>query len=59
VDGAANEALIDLLAARLNVPRRAISIVHGAASRTKTLSIAGIPAKEIWERIGIADDSTH
>ena len=58
VDGAANDALIELLAARLNVPRRAISIVRGAASRIKTVAIAGVSAREIWERIGIADNNT-
>lgn len=35
VDGAANEALIVLLAERLAVPKRNITIVRGATSRHK------------------------
>jgi len=50
VDGAANEALISLLAKRLAVPRRAINIVRGATSRQKTLEIAGL-SEEMLERL--------
>ena len=39
VDGAANAALIALLAETLAVPRRAIRIVHGATSREKLVEI--------------------
>jgi len=39
VDGAANEALIALLADQLTLPRRAISIVRGATSRQKVVNI--------------------
>lgn len=42
VNGAANEALIALLAEHFDVPRRAISIVRGATSRQKTLEITGL-----------------
>jgi uncharacterized protein (TIGR00251 family) len=41
VDGAANEALVLLLAERLGVPRRAVRIVAGGASRAKTVDIDG------------------
>ena len=41
VEGAANEAVISLLAERLGVPRRAVRIVAGAASRSKTIEIDG------------------
>ncbi|MDB4913631.1 MAG: hypothetical protein JWM95_1275 [Gemmatimonadetes bacterium] len=41
VDGAANEALIALLAAKLRVPRRAVRVVAGLASRAKTVEIDG------------------
>ena len=47
VDGAANAALIDLLAERLAVPRRAISIIHGATSRQKLVEIAGWRQEDI------------
>jgi uncharacterized protein (TIGR00251 family) len=39
VDGAANEALVDFLAAELSVARRHVRIVAGAGSRTKIVEI--------------------
>jgi uncharacterized protein (TIGR00251 family) len=39
VDGAANEALIDLLAGTLHIPRRSIRIVHGTSSRLKLVEV--------------------
>ncbi len=47
VDGAANVALIGLLAERLAVPRRTISIVRGETSRQKTIEVAGLTLEEI------------
>lgn len=41
VDGAANEALVDFLAAELSVPRRHVRIIAGAGSRTKVVEIDG------------------
>jgi uncharacterized protein (TIGR00251 family) len=41
VDGAANEALVALLARALAVPRRQVSIVRGERGRKKTVHIAG------------------
>ena len=41
VDGAANDAVISLLSAQLGVPRQAVRIVSGAASRAKTVDIEG------------------
>jgi uncharacterized protein (TIGR00251 family) len=41
VDGAANASLEMLLAERLGVPRRAVRVVAGAASRAKTVEIDG------------------
>jgi uncharacterized protein len=42
-DGRANEALLQLLARAWQIPRRDLSIVTGAASRHKTVRIAGDP----------------
>jgi uncharacterized protein (TIGR00251 family) len=39
VEGAANDALIDVLAAALDVPRRSIHILRGVTSRTKLVEI--------------------
>lgn len=52
VDGAANEALVALLAERLGVPRRTISIVRGATSRQKTVEIAGLSLADVQQRLG-------
>ena len=41
VDGAANEALVALLADRLGIPRRAVRIAAGASSRAKTVELDG------------------
>lgn len=41
VDGAANDALVALIADRLGVPKRAVRVVGGATSRAKTVEIDG------------------
>lgn len=40
-DGAANRALVALLAEHLSVPRASVSITGGATSRVKTVRIVG------------------
>jgi len=42
VDGKANAAVVAAVAAALGVPANAVSIVTGATSRTKTLSVEGV-----------------
>jgi uncharacterized protein (TIGR00251 family) len=51
VEGAANEALIELLAKALAIPKRNISIVAGERSRDKRVSIAGISDAELSARV--------
>ncbi len=46
-DGRANEALIPFLAKFLQIPRARITLVTGAASRTKTLRISAKSAVEV------------
>ena len=41
VDGQANAAVIRALADALGVPRRAVSLVSGATSRTKLVQVEG------------------
>ena len=41
VDGAANEALVRLLAERLGVGRRSVRVIAGATSRAKTVEVDG------------------
>ena len=47
VEGAANEALIDLLAKELKVARSALSLVAGATSRLKVVRVADCPLPKI------------
>lgn len=51
VDGAANEALIALLAERLGVRRSAISIVRGQTAREKLVAIAGASLASLHPRL--------
>jgi uncharacterized protein (TIGR00251 family) len=46
-DGRANDALIAFLAGRLAIPRTRITLLTGAASRSKVLRIAGKSAAEL------------
>ena len=47
VDGAANDALVDLLARELSVARRSITIVSGASSRNKTVVVADVEVASV------------
>lgn len=42
VEGAANKALVELLAKLLGVPKGAVSIVSGETSRNKTVRVEGV-----------------
>lgn len=53
VDGAANDALIALLAKHLGLPGRSISIAHGATSRQKIVEIVGMTDAEVAARLQI------
>lgn len=57
IDGAANEALVDLLAEVLEVPRRAVTIVSGASSRNKLVQVEGIASGAI-ERLAVRNAET-
>jgi uncharacterized protein len=50
-DGRANAALIEFLAERLGIPRARVSLLTGAASRTKTLRIVGLTQNEVEEKL--------
>jgi uncharacterized protein len=43
VDGAANDALIPLVAKAFGVPKRAVTLLSGDTARLKRLAIAGDP----------------
>ncbi len=52
VDAAANQAVIDLLADKLNVSRGSVQIVRGQTSRHKTILIIGKTVMEIAKAVG-------
>lgn len=51
VEGAANDALIELLAGTLRIPKRSIRIATGERSRTKTVEISGLTEVEVRVRL--------
>jgi uncharacterized protein len=52
--GKANEAVLELLAETLAVPRANVTLVSGSASRDKIVELAGIPPAEIERRLATA-----
>ena len=52
--GKANEAVLDLLAEALAVPRASVTLVSGGASRDKIVELAGIAPDEIERRLATA-----
>ncbi len=50
-EGAANDALIQLISSELRIPKSTIRIVRGQKSRYKTLTVRGISAEELEKRI--------
>ncbi|HIP97008.1 MAG TPA: YggU family protein [Anaerolineae bacterium] len=53
VEGAANEALIALLAKKLGVRRSQVEIVAGRRSRAKMVSVTGLTPAEVEARLGL------
>ena len=51
VDSAANEALIRLLADRLDCSRSQVELVRGSTSRHKTIKLRGISADQVLRRL--------
>jgi uncharacterized protein YggU (UPF0235/DUF167 family) len=52
--GRANEAVLDLLADVLGVPRSALALVSGHGGRRKSVAVAGLTAAEAEERLAHA-----
>jgi uncharacterized protein len=51
VNGAANEALIALLAKRLDLPKRAFQIIQGSTGRQKVVEIEGLTVEELKHKL--------
>ena len=54
VEGAANTAVIELVARALGLPRGAVSILGGGRAREKRLAVAGLGPAEVVARLGPA-----
>jgi uncharacterized protein len=52
VEGRANEELCAFLAAALEVPRRALTVLRGGTSRQKLIRIDGLTLGEVRARLG-------
>jgi uncharacterized protein len=50
VEGAANQALVRVLAAELGVARRSVRLVAGAAGRRKLVVVEGLQADDVVAR---------
>jgi len=58
VEGAANEALVALLAQCLGLPKRDIQIVHGTTGRHKIVEISGMTVEAIEKKIKEKSDQS-
>ena len=54
VDGRANEALVEFLAATLHIPKSHVQLLSGKTSRSKLLLLKGLPLKEAEARLSAA-----
>jgi hypothetical protein len=53
VEGAANAALLRLVAKRLHVAGRAVRIVSGLTSKVKVIEVEGLAEAETLRRLGV------
>ena len=51
VDAAANQALVRLLAERLECPRGAVRLIKGHTSRHKVVFVEGLRPEEVMQRL--------
>lgn len=54
VDGEANAAVLELVSRALEVPRGAVEVVAGAASRRKTLRVRGLDPARLLAAVAAA-----
>lgn len=53
LDGRANDALLEFLADKLGLPRRAVTLLRGDKSRQKVVRIDGLDRAEAEHRLGV------
>jgi uncharacterized protein (TIGR00251 family) len=51
LDGKANEACVEFFAKLLKAPSSSVTIAFGQSTRSKTIRVAGLSAKEVQDRI--------
>jgi uncharacterized protein (TIGR00251 family) len=51
LEGRANEAVCELMAQALGLPRASVALAHGAKSRMKVLEIRGLSLAEVRARL--------
>lgn len=49
--GRANEALVEMLASVLDVPRSSVRVVAGQTGRAKVMEIESLPLREVERRL--------
>ncbi len=54
VEGAANEAVVELISTLLGVKRRQVTVVRGLSSRSKTIEVEGIDEADAHARLEAA-----
>jgi hypothetical protein len=54
VEDAANEAVVEVLADSLALPRRAVTLVSGEHGRRKRVRIVGLGLNEVRARLGLS-----
>lgn len=58
VDGAANQACIQLLSRLLGVAKGRLEIVQGHTGRNKVVRIVGLTGQEVRDKLGVKDNNT-
>lgn len=53
VDGRANDALVEFLAARFDVPPSRVRIVAGGTSRSKRVLVEGVRSEDVRVALGL------
>ncbi len=51
-DNEANDAVVQLVARALGIPKSAVTIAAGRTGRRKTLSVAGLAAESVFRTLG-------
>ena len=54
VDSAANDAVVDLFAKLLRIPKRQINIVLGSTGRNKTIEVSGLAEAAVKARLQLS-----